>query len=99
MPVSTSVIVRAALCLPLLGVAACDEVALAGDSGTLSESRGQRTCVRAVADQTKATGVTINTTIPVIEENYFVVDVPNGNSWTCITDESGRATQIAERNA
>ena len=100
MPVSTSVFMRAALCLPLLGVAACDEVALAGDSGgTLSESRGQRTCVKAVADQTKATGVTINTTIPVIEENYFVVDVPNGNSWTCITDESGRATQIAERNA
>ena len=95
MPVSSSFVLRSALCLPLLGVAACDEVALAGDPVALADARGQRTCVKAVADQTGASGVTINTTIPVIEENYFIVDVPNANPWTCITDENGRATQLA----
>ena len=92
-----SVLLRPALCLSLLAVAACDELALANDPEALADLRGQKTCVKAVADQTGAAGVSINTTIPVIETNYFIVDVAGANSWTCITDESGRASQLAER--
>lgn len=94
-----SVLLRSALCLSFLTVAACDEIASAGDPEGFAEKRGKRTCVKAVSDETGASGVKINTTIPVIETNYFIVDVPNANPWTCITDEGGRATQIAERNA
>ena len=92
-------LLRPALCLSLLAVAACDEIAVANDPEALADVRGQKTCVRAVADQTGASGVSINTTIPVIETNYFIVDVPNAKSWTCLTDKSGRAAQIVERRA
>jgi len=92
-------VLRSALCLSFLAVAACDEVASSGDPDGFAANRGKRTCVKAVADQTGVSGVSINTTIPVIETNYFIVDVPNAKSWTCITDEAGRALQVAQRNS
>ncbi|MBD3663354.1 hypothetical protein [Sulfitobacter aestuariivivens] len=92
------VFLRSALCLSLLAVAACDEIAVANDPEALADLRGQKSCVRAVVDETGADGVAINTTIPIIETNYFIVDVPNAKSWSCVTDENGRATQIAEIN-
>lgn len=88
---------RTALLLPLLGAAACDEIAVANDPAALAEVRGQKSCVSAVAKETGVAGATLNTTIPVIELYRFIVDVPNGNSWTCVTDESGRAIEIVER--
>ena len=88
---------RAALFFSVLGVAACDELAVANDPVALADLRGQKSCVAAVTAETGASGVAINTTIPVIELYRFIVDVPNGNSWTCVTDESGRAIEIVER--
>lgn len=86
------------LCLPLLALAACDEIAVAGDPEALADVRGQKSCVKAVADQT-GKPASLNTTIPVIETNYFVIDVQGGKPWTCITDDNGRATQLVERQA
>jgi hypothetical protein len=92
-------ILRPALCLSLLAVAACDELAVANDPEALAELRGQKNCVKAVNAQTNSTAAVINTTIPVIETNYFIVDVPNAQSWNCVTDEKGAAIQIVERRA
>ena len=89
-------ILRPAIGLALLATAACDEIAVANDPEALSDVRGQKSCVRAVSQQTGVEGVSINTTIPVVELNRFIVDVPNGKSWSCVTDENGSATQIVE---
>jgi len=90
-------ILRPALCLSLLAVAACDEIAVANDPEALADLRGQKSCIKAVNAQTGTTGAVINTSIPVIETNYFIVDVVNGKSWNCVTDEKGAALQIVER--
>lgn len=91
------VFTRSALALCLLGVAACDELAVANDPVALAELRGQKSCVAAVSAQTGASGVAINTTLPVVELNRFIVDVPNAPMWTCVTDSKGKALEIVER--
>ncbi len=88
---------RPLLALPLLAVAACDELAVAGDPVAVADIRGQRSCVAAVRKETGAAGVAINTTLPVVELNRFIVDVPNAPMWTCVTDENGKALEIVER--
>lgn len=90
-------ILRPALFVSVLAVAACDELALANDPVALAELRGQKNCISAVNSQTGATTGVINTTIPVIETNFFIVDVPGAKSWNCVTDEKGAALQIVER--
>ncbi len=94
------ILTRTALGLSLLGLVACDEIAVASDPVALAELRGQKSCVAAVSKQTGASGVAINTTIPVVELNRFIVDVPKAASWTCVTDDTSKALQIVEqRNA
>ncbi|KIN64947.1 hypothetical protein Z946_3843 [Sulfitobacter noctilucicola] len=88
---------RAALVFSVLGVAACDELAVANDPVALAELRGQKSCISAVTSQTGAEKVVINTTIPVIETNRFIVDVPGAKPWTCVTDDKGVAIEIVER--
>jgi len=90
-------ILPAALAFCLLGVAACDEIAVAGDPVALADLRGQKSCVAAVAKETGARGVAINATLPVVELNRFIVDVPNAPMWTCVTDANGKALEIVER--
>jgi hypothetical protein len=90
-------LLRPALCLSLLAVAACDEIAVAGDPVALADVRGQKSCVSAVSKQSGSTGAVINTTVPIVELNRYIVDVPNGKSWTCVTDINGNATQIVEQ--
>lgn len=90
-------ILRPALALSLLGLVACDELAVANDPEALADLRGQKSCVAAVAKETGSSGVTLNSTLPVVELNRFIIDVPNAASWTCVTDENGRARQIVER--
>lgn len=88
---------RPALCLSLLIVAACDEIAVANDPEALADIRGQKSCVSAVTKESGNAGAVINTTIPIIETGRYVVDVPNAKSWTCVTDTNGNATQIVEQ--
>lgn len=85
---------RPALCLPLLALAACDEIAVADDPEALAALRGQKSCVAAVRQETGVEGVAINTTRPVIERYRHIVDVPGQGPWGCITDERGRAIEI-----
>ncbi len=92
-------LLRPALCLSLLAVAACDEIAVAGDPEALAELRGQKSCVSAVAKETGNPGASLNTTVPVIETNRYIVDVPNAKSWTCVTDANGQAWQIVEQQS
>jgi hypothetical protein len=89
---------RPALLLPAMFLAACDELAVANDPVALAEVRGQKSCVAAVASHTGASGVSVNTTLPVVELNRFIIDVPNAPSWTCVTDDAGKASEIVERN-
>ncbi|MFK7835883.1 MAG: hypothetical protein AB8B60_06665 [Sulfitobacter sp.] len=88
---------RPALALPFLALAACDELAVANDPVALADLRGQKSCIAAVSKQTGASGVAVNTTLPVVELNRFIIDVPGANMWTCVTDQNGKATQIVER--
>ena len=92
-----SLFARAAALVGLITLSACDEIAVANDPEALSDVRGQKSCVAAVSKETGASGVTLNTTIPVVELNRFIVDVPNAAPWTCITDANGRAIEIVER--
>lgn len=86
-----------ALACCLLALTACDEIAVAGDPVALADVRGKKSCVQAVAKETGASGVAINTELPVVETNRFIVDVPNAGMWTCVTDANGRALEIVER--
>lgn len=88
---------RPALFVALIALGACDELAVANDPVALADLRGQKSCVAAVAKQTGAGGVTVNTVIPVVELNRFIIDVPNAASWTCVTDANGQAIEIVER--
>ena len=90
-------LVRPALLLSVLGLTACDEIAVANDPAALADVRGQKSCVSAVARETGAAGVAINTTLPVVETNRFIVDVPPDSRWTCVTDDNGTAIEIVRR--
>ena len=85
------------LVLSLLGLAACDELAVANDPVALADLRGQKSCIAAVSAETGAAGVAVNTPIPVVELNRYIIDVPNAAPWTCVTDAEGNATEIVER--
>ena len=87
---------RSALCLSLLAVAACDEIAVAGDPVALADVRGSKSCIAAVNKQTGTTGAVLNTSVPIIELNRFVVNTAAGTPWTCITDENGKAIELVE---
>ena len=87
---------RTAFFLPFLALAACDEMAVANDPAALSELRGTKSCIAAVEKQSEESGAVIDTTIPIIELNRFVVRTPSGTPWTCITDENGRAIELVE---
>lgn len=95
MPISP----RPALFVALLGLAACDEIAVADDPAALAELRGQKSCVAAVAKTSGVSGATINTSRPVVELYRHIVDVPGGGSWACITDDSGKAIEIVEQRS
>jgi len=88
-------LMRAALCLPLMAVAACDELAVANDPAALADLRAGKSCVSAVNKQVGG-GAVLNTTLPIVEINQYVVDVPKANSWTCYTDDNGRAQELIE---
>lgn len=87
---------RPLLGLSLFAVAACDELAVADDPAALAELRATKSCVRAVNAQTGASNAVINTTLPIIETNQYIVDVPGAPSWTCFTDDAGQARQLVE---
>ncbi|QFT60137.1 hypothetical protein FIU94_15005 [Sulfitobacter sp. THAF37] len=89
-------LLRPALIIALLGVAACDEVAVANDPVARAELRATKSCIAAVENETGVSGATINTTIPIIELNQYIVNVPNAPYWTCTTNDQGQALTITQ---
>lgn len=88
---------RFAMTLPaaLLVLTACDPAEFDADPDVRAEARGARTCVSAVKDQTKDGSATLNTTLPIVEANQFIVDAPGVNQrWVCTTDDAGQAKQL-----
>lgn len=91
-----AVLLRSALCLSLFAIAACDEIAVAGDPVALADVRGTKNCIAAVNKQTGTTGAVLNTAVPIVELNRYVVNTAAGTPWTCITDENGKAIELVE---
>lgn len=87
---------RVALFLPFLALSACEDMASAGDPAARAELASQKSCLRAVKKHTGISGATINTTIPIIETNQYIIDLPNLPSWTCYTDETGAARELIQ---
>lgn len=92
-------LLRPVLCLALLGLTACDEVAVADNPTALADVRGKKSCLAAVGKETGISGVAINTSRPVVELYRYIVDVPGGGSWACITDPNGKAVEIVEQRS
>lgn len=88
--------VRSAIVISLFALAACDEIAVAGDPVALADVRGSKSCVAAVNKETGATGAVLDTTVPIVELNRFVVNTAAGTPWTCITDDNGKAIELVE---
>lgn len=84
-----------ALVLSLGGLAGCDEMAVADDPAALAELRTHKSCIAAVEQHTGISGGTINRTIPIVETNQYIVDLPGGApKWTCYTDAEGKAREL-----
>ena len=62
-------ILRATLILSVLGLAACDEVAVANDPVARAELRAAKSCVAAVEKETGAAGVAMNTTSTLLSSS------------------------------
>lgn len=89
-------ILRFAIILPaaLTALAACDPAEFDADPDVRLEARGARTCVTAVRNQT-GEAAALNTVLPVVEANQFIVDVASKNQrWVCTTDDAGTAKQL-----
>ncbi|MEL7097849.1 MAG: hypothetical protein AAGM84_03375 [Pseudomonadota bacterium] len=82
--------------IALLAVTACDEIAVADDPDALAELRGTRSCIRAVQAETGASGATANTSVPVVEVNQYIIDVPGQASWVCYTNDENQATELVK---
>ncbi len=87
---------RFALCLPLMALAACEDMSGASDPSARAETVAERSCIRAVESHTGVSGGKINTTIPIVETNQYIIDLPRAKPWTCYTDETGAAKQLIE---
>jgi len=83
-------------CLAVLAVSACEEIAVANDPVALAEMRGSKSCISAVKQHTGLEAA-LNTSIPVIETDRYIVNVQDGRRFTCVTDANGSAIEIAER--
>jgi len=87
------------LCMAAMALAACDPAEFDADPDVRRDARANRTCVAAVTNQTKNPSQ-LNTTLPVVEVNQYIIDVPvSQERWMCRTDDEGTATQLYKMNA
>jgi len=86
-------------CMAALALTACDVAEFDKDPEVRREARAARTCISAVKNQTKS-DATLNTTLPVIEVNQYIVDAPAlQERWMCVTDDEGNAQQLVKMDA
>jgi hypothetical protein len=63
------------------------------------DARANRTCVNAVTTQTESPAQA-NTTLPVVEINQYIIDVPAlEERWMCRTEDDGTASQLYKMGA
>ncbi|QUJ77716.1 hypothetical protein KDD17_07135 [Sulfitobacter albidus] len=85
----------ALLCAGLMALAACDPAEFDPDPDVRRDARASRTCQAAVKDQTGDGTVQLNTTLPIVEINQYIIDAPGvQEQWMCRTDDEGNATQL-----
>lgn len=92
LPYSSRFFALTAACL--VGLSACAE--LDADPDVRLDAKASRTCLAAIKKHTGAATVTMNTTLPVVEVNQYIVDVAGASSWTCLTNDDGQAQQFYE---
>lgn len=79
----------------LLALAACDPAEFDPDPLVRKDARASRKCVVAVKEQTGDATAQINTTLPIVEINQYIVDAPGlQERWMCRTDDAGTPTQL-----
>ncbi|TMM54704.1 hypothetical protein [Sulfitobacter sabulilitoris] len=80
----------------VLVLSACAELATT-DPVERARIRSERSCVAAVEQHTGVKGAAINTTLPVVELNRYIVDTPaTEKPWLCATNDEGSAIEIIE---
>ena len=83
------------LATAVLTLSACDEMAVADNPAALAQLRTHKSCIAAVEQHTGISGGMINRTIPIVETNQYIVDLPGGApKWTCYTDAQGKAREL-----
>lgn len=88
------------LCAGMMALAGCDAAEFDPDPEVRADARGSRKCVVAVRNQTGDSSAVLNTTLPIVEINQFIVDVPgNQSQWLCQTDDNGNAQELLQINA
>ena len=87
------------LCMATMALTACDPAEFDADPEVRRDARANRTCIAAVNDQTGSPSQ-LNTTLPIVEVNQYIVDVPAlQERWMCRTDDEGTATQLYKMGA
>jgi hypothetical protein len=87
------------LCAAAVALTACDPAEFDPDPDVRRDARANRTCANAVSEQT-ASPAQLNTTLPIVEINQYIMDVPAINErWMCRTDDEGNASQLYRMGA
>ncbi|MGB5862878.1 MAG: hypothetical protein WBG95_01110 [Sulfitobacter sp.] len=83
------------LCMATVALAACDPAEFDTDPDVRRDARANRKCVDAVSKQTGDATAKLNTTLPIVEINQYIVDTPaTQGRWMCRTDDEGNAKQL-----
>jgi hypothetical protein len=83
------------LCTAILTVSACDPAEFDTDPDVRRDARANRKCVLEVQEIAKDPAAQLNTTLPIVEINQYIIDAPTQQErWMCRTDDEGNPTQL-----
>ncbi|MCX7565539.1 hypothetical protein OS189_04180 [Sulfitobacter sp. F26169L] len=78
-----------------MALAACDPAEFDPDPDVRRDARANRKCVVSVKEQTGDAASRLNTTLPIVEINQYIIDAPTlQERWMCRTDDEGNPTQL-----
>lgn len=81
--------------IAIFGLSACDIAEFDADPDVRRDARANRKCVDDVRKQTGDALTQLNTTLPIVEINQYIIDVPTlQERWMCRTDDEGTPTQL-----
>ncbi|AXI46432.1 hypothetical protein C1J03_10580 [Sulfitobacter sp. SK012] len=88
------------LCVALTALSACDPAEFDSDPQVRADARAGRKCVQAVTQQTGDASGVVNTTLPIVEINQLIIDLPSSQTrWVCLTDDLGAPLQLYQLGA